>query len=143
MPKLHFVRIANVEREKAFRTATDFESFKIKLPQYFKLIRIRSIRDYTSVIEVHAKIAEKEFVMLTKHVIKPPEIHETFILSGDAKGSHITEKYENLPNSGVRITIDMDLKLKGILRLSSIFSKNKMKDSISVFFNDFVKMIEV
>jgi hypothetical protein len=141
MPKVHIVKIINVEREKAFKAGTDFESFKRKLPQYFKLIRIRSTRNHTSVIEIHAKIAEKEFIMLTKHVVEPPEIHETFVLSGDIRGSHITEKYENVP-TGTKITIDVDLRLKGLLRLTSIFSKNKMKNGISNFFNEFVKMIE-
>jgi len=83
MSKIHIVRIVNVERKKAFKSGTDFESFKLKLPRYFKLIRIHSIRDHNSVIEIHAKIAEKEFIMLTKHTVKPSEIHETFILSGD------------------------------------------------------------
>lgn len=141
MQKIQLVKIVNVEMEKAFKAGTDFESFTSKLPQYFKLIRIRSIREYTSVVEIHGNMAGKEFAIMTKNVINPPEIHETFVLSGDARGSHITKRYERVLD-GTRITIDIDLKLRGLLRLTSIFSANKIKKIINEYFDDFVKAIE-
>ena len=141
MQKIQIVKIVNVDREKAFRAGTDFESFTQKLPQYFKLIKIRSIRDFTSVIEIHGKIAGREFVVMTKNVIKPFEIHETFVLSGDIKGSHFMKKYESV-SEGTRITIDIDLKIRGLLRLSGIFSANKIKEIINDYFDDFARAIE-
>ena len=141
MQKIQLVKIVNVERQKAFKAGTDFESFTQKLPQYFKLIRIRSIREFTSVVEIHGKIAGREFAVMTKNVINSPEIHETFVLSGDVRGSHITKRYEIIPD-GTRITIDIDLKLRGLLRLAGIFSANKIKEIINEYFNDFVKAIE-
>ena len=141
MQKIQLVKIVNAEREKAFKAGTDFESFTQKLPQYFKLIRIHSVREFTSVVEVHGKIAGREFVVMTKNVIKQPEIHETFVLSGDARGSHFTKKYESVPE-GTRITVDIDLKLRGLLRFTSIFSANKIKEIINKYFDDFVKAIE-
>lgn len=130
-----------MERERAFKTGTDFESFTQRLPQYFKLIKIRSIREFTSVVEIHGKIAGKEFAVMTKNVIKPPKIHETFLLSGDARGSYIIKKYESVPE-GTRITIDIELKLRGFLRLTGIFSANKIKEIANEYFNDFVQTIE-
>ena len=141
MQKIQLVKIVNVERDKAFNAGTDFESFTSKLPQYFKLIRIRSVREFTSVVEIHGKISGKEFAVMTKNVIKPPEIHETFVLSGDTRGSHITKKYESV-SEGTRITIDIDLKLRGLLRFTSIFSANKIKEIINEYFDDFAKAIE-
>ena len=141
MQKIQLVKIINIEREKAFKAGTDFESFTSKLPQYFKLIRIRSIREFTSVVEIHGKIGGKEFAVMTKNMISPPEIHETFVLSGDARGSHITKRYENV-SEGTRITIDIDLKLRGLLRLAGIFSANKIKEIINAYFDDFVKALE-
>jgi len=141
LQKIQLVKIVNVERENAFKAGTDFESFTQKLPQYFKLIRIRSVREFTSVVEIHGKIAGREFAVMTKNVIKSPEIHETFVLSGDARGSHFTKKYESVPG-GTRITIDIDLKLRGLLRFASIFSTNKIRKIINEYFDDFVKAIE-
>ena len=141
MQKIQLVKIINVEREKAFKSGTDFESFTQKLPQYFKLIKIRSAREFTSVIEIHGKIAGREFAVMTKNVMKRPEIHETFVLSGDARGSHFTKKYESVPE-GTRITVDIDLKLRGLLRFTSIFSANKIEKIINEYFDDFVKAIE-
>jgi len=141
LQKIQLVKIVNVEREKAFKAGTDFESFTQKLPQYFKLIRIRSVREFISVVEIHGKIAGREFAIMTKNVIKQPEIHETFVLSGDLRGSHITKKYESVP-VGTRITIDIDLKLRGLLRFTSIFLANKIKEIINEYFDDFTKAIE-
>lgn len=141
MQKIQLVRIVNVEREKAFKAGTDFESFTQKLPQYFKLIRIRSVREFTSVVEIHGKIAGREFAVMTKNVIKQSEIHETFVLSGDARGSHVIKKYESVPE-GTKITINIDLKLRGLLRFASIFSTNKIKKIINGYFDDFAKAIE-
>ncbi|HWY33990.1 MAG TPA: polyketide cyclase [Nitrosopumilaceae archaeon] len=141
MQKIQLVKTVNVEREKAFKAGTDFESFTSKLPQYFKLIRIRSVREFTSVVEIHGKIAGKEFAVMTKNVIKQPEIHETFVLSGDARGSHFIKKYESVPG-GTRITIDIDLKLRGLLRFASVFSVNKIQKIINEYFDDFTKAIE-
>jgi hypothetical protein len=141
LQKIQLVKIVNVEKEKIFKTGTDFESFTQKLPQYFKLIRIRSVREFTSVIEIHGKIAGREFSVMTKNVIKPHGIHETFVLSGVTRGSHITKKYESVPE-GTRITIDVDLKLRGLLRFTSIFSANKIKEIINMYFDDFTKAIE-
>ena len=59
MQKIQLVKIVDVEREEAFKAGTDFESFTSKLPQYFKLIRTRSIRKFTSIVEIHGKIAGK------------------------------------------------------------------------------------
>jgi carbon monoxide dehydrogenase subunit G len=142
LQKIQLVKIVNVERENAFKAGTDFESFTQKLPQYFKLIRIRSVREFTSVVEIHGKIAGREFAVMTKNVIKPPEIHETFVLSGDARGSHFMKKYESVPG-GTRITIDIDLKLRGLLRFASIFSTNKIKEIINEYFDAFAKAIEI
>lgn len=141
MQKIQLVKIISVEREKAFKSGTDFESFAQKLPQYFKLIKIRSVREFTSVVEIHGKIAGREFAVMTKNVMRQPEIHETFVLSGDARGSHFIKKYESVPG-GTKITIDIDLKLRGILRLTGVFSANKIKKIINEYFDDFAKAIE-
>ena len=141
MQKIQLVKIISVEREKAFKSGTDFESFAQKLPQYFKLIKIRSVREFTSVVEIHGKIAGREFAVMTKNVMRQPEIHETFVLSGNARGSHFIKKYESVPG-GTKITIDIDLKLRGILRFTSIFSANKIEKIINEYFDDFIKAIE-
>ena len=42
------------------------------------------MRDDVSIVEEHIMLAGRELVMMTKHVIKPHELHEVFVIGGDA-----------------------------------------------------------
>ena len=141
MPKINFEKIVKAERNKVFDIAANYESFQKTLPQYFPSIRVRSVRDDTAIVEEHLRVAGKELVMMTKHVTKYPELHEVFVIGGDAKGSHIIEKYESVLE-GTKITVDADLKLKGVLKLAGFFGKGKIKKSLSKIMDEFAKIAE-
>lgn len=141
MPKITFEKIINAERDKVFEIVTNYEEFQNTMPQYFPSIRIRSTRDNTAVVEEHLNLAGKELVMMTKHVKHPPKLHEVFVIGGDGKGSTITEKYESIPN-GTKVTIEADLKLKGILKIAGFFGKKKILDSLSKIMDEFAKIAE-
>jgi coenzyme Q-binding protein COQ10 len=94
-----------------------------------------------AVVEEHVKLAGRELIMMTKHVTKYPEIHEVFVIGGDAKGSHIVEKYENIPQ-GTKIIVYADIKLKGVLRLVGLLGKSKITKSFSKIMNEFAKIAE-
>jgi len=59
--------------------------------------------------------------MMVKHVIDEPTLHEIFVIGGDAKGTHIIEQFENIPQ-GTKITIEVDWKLKGMTKLIYFFN---------------------
>ena len=56
----------------------------------------------------------------TKHVIKKPNIHEIHILTGPLSNSSFKEFYEENTN-GTKITIEVQLNLKGFFKLFSPF----------------------
>jgi len=141
LPKFTFEKIIKAERTKVFDTTANFEEFEKTLPKYFPSIRVRSIRDNTAVVEEHVRLAGKEIVMMTKHVTKYPEIHEVFVIGGDAKGSHIIEKYESIPE-GTKIIVEVDFKLQGKLKIVGFFGKNKIKESFSKIMDEFAKIAE-
>jgi len=141
LPKFTFEKIIKAERTKVFDTVTNFEEFEKTLPKYFPSIRVRSIRDNTAVVEEHVRLAGKEIVMMAKHVTKYPEIHEVFVIGGDAKGSHIIEKYESIPE-GTKIIVEVDFKLQGKLKIVGFFGKNKIKESFSKIMDEFAKIAE-
>ena len=141
MPKFSFEKIINAERKKVFDIVTNFEEFEKILPKYFPSIRIRSVRGDTAVVEEHIRIAGKEIVMMIKHVTKYPEIHEVFVIGGDAKGSHIIEIYESIPE-GTKIIVKADFKLQGKLKIVGFFGKNKIKESFSKIMDEFAKIAE-
>lgn len=76
-----------------------------------------------SIVEEHLWICGKELVMMAKHVIEKPILHEIFIIGGDAKGTHITNRYEQL-TYGTKLILEVDWKLHGLMKLSHFFGKN-------------------
>lgn len=141
MPKIHFEKIVKANRERVFDIAANYEEFEKTLPQYFPSIRVRSQRDNVAVVEEHLRVAGKELVMMTKHVTTYPELHEVFVIGGDAKGSIITEKYEVVPE-GTKIIVDADIKLKGVMKIAGLFGKKKILNSFSKIMDEFAKLAE-
>jgi coenzyme Q-binding protein COQ10 len=141
MPKITFEKIVKADRNRVFDIAANYEEFEKTLPQYFPSIRVRSCRDNVAVVEEHLCVAGKELVMMTKHVTAYPEIHEVFVIGGDAKGSHIFEKYEIVPE-GTKITVEANIKLKGAMKLAGFFAKGKISKSFSKIMDEFAKIAE-
>jgi coenzyme Q-binding protein COQ10 len=79
--------------------------------------------------------------MMAKHVTKYPEIHEVFVVGGDAKGSHIVEKYEKILE-GTKLTVDADLKLCGMMRIAEFFGKQKIALEFGKVIDELVKIAE-
>ena len=139
MTKISFEKTVKADRDKVFQIVTDYESFQDLLPQYFSSIKIRSTRGNVSVVEQHVQLAGQDMVMMTKHVKKEPELHDVYVIGGDAKGSHISEKYEKIPK-GTKITVDV--KLKGLLRVVGFFGKNKIEENLVEIMDEFAKIAE-
>ena len=99
------------------------------------------MRDDVSIVEEHIMLAGRELVMMTKHVTKPHELHEVFVVGGDAKGSHIVEIYEIIPE-GTKITVEADLKLRGPLKLAAFFGKAKIQKGFIKIMDEFAKIAE-
>jgi len=99
------------------------------------------MRDNVSIVEEHIMLAGRELVMMTKHVTKPHELHEVFVVGGDTKGSHIVERYEIIPK-GTKITVNADLKLHGKLKLVAFFGKVKIKNDFVKIMDEFAKIAE-
>ena len=141
MLKINFEKIVKAERNHVFDIAANYEDFQKTLPKYFPSIRVRSVRGDTAVVEEHIRISGRELVMMTKHVTKYPELHEVFVIGGDAKGSHIIEKYQSVPE-GTKITVHAELKLIGILKLARFFGKNKIKKGMVKIMDEFAQIAE-
>ena len=141
MPKISFEKIVKADRNKVFDIAANYKNFQKTLPQYFPSIRIRSERDNVAVVEEHVIVSGRELVMMTKHITKYPELHEVFVIGGDAKGSHIVERYESI-KGGTKITVEANLKLRGPLRLAAFFGKSKVQKGFKKIMDEFAKIAE-
>jgi coenzyme Q-binding protein COQ10 len=141
LPKIIFEKIIKADRKKVFELTTNYENFQKILPQYYPSIRIISIRGNVSVVEEHLRIAGQELVMMAKHVIDEPILHEVFIIGGDAKGTHIIMRYESISH-GTKLTLEIDWKLKGIMKLSNFLGKNKILNDYSKIIDEFIAIME-
>ncbi|MEO9309423.1 MAG: SRPBCC family protein [Nitrososphaera sp.] len=141
MPKIHLEKLIKAERQTVFDIVANYENFENILPQYFTSIRVRSVRENVAVVEEHLKLGERELIMTTKHVTKYPETHEIFVLGGDAKGSHIIEKYEKA-DQGTKLVVDADIKLRGAKALGAIFAKKKIASDFGKIIDEFAKIAE-
>ena len=124
-----------------FDIVANFENLQNILPQYFPSIRIRSVRENTAIVEEHVRLGNKEFIMMAKHVTKYPELHEIFVIGGDAKGTHIIEKYEKVGDT-TKLIVDADIKLGGFLKILSMFSRKRIKTEFIQIIDEFSKLAE-
>lgn len=140
MPKVVFEKIIKADRNKIFELATNYEIFQKILPQYYPSIRIISVRGNVSIVEEHLRIGRQELVMMAKHVIDQPILHEIFIIGGDAKGTHISNRYEQLAH-GTKLILEVDWKIKGIMKLADLSGK-KIAEQYSKIIDEFIVVAE-
>jgi coenzyme Q-binding protein COQ10 len=141
LAKVKFEKFTNATRGKIFEIATDYKSFQTILPEFFLSVRVISVRPNTILVEEHLKLVGKELIVMAKHVTDVPKIHEIFIVGGDAKGTHITEEYEQTAK-GTRIMLTVDFKLKGSMRLAGIFGKGKVENEFSNIMDKLILVAE-
>ena len=92
MTKITFERTISSDPKKVFDVISNFENYEKLLPNYYPLVRIKSVRDESSLVAEHLKLHDKEFVIMAKHFNDPPYRHEMRVVGGDIKGSYIIEK---------------------------------------------------
>ncbi len=141
MPKFSFEKIVKAKKETVYEILSNYENYQKLIPQHFPSVRVRSVRGNISVVEEHMNLGDKELVIMAKHVTKEPVLHEVFVIGGDAKGSHLKQQFIEV-SEGTKIIVDVDLKLKGKMKMSSMFGKNKFEQDYAKILDDFAKIAE-
>jgi coenzyme Q-binding protein COQ10 len=141
LPKFSLEKIVNAKRKTVYELMSNYENYQTLIPQHFPSIRVRSVRGNVSVVEEHMNLGDRELVLMAKHVTKEPVLHEVFVIGGDAKGSHIKQQFIEI-SGGTKVIVDVDLKLKGKMKMSGMFGKNKFEEDYAKILDDFVKIAE-
>jgi coenzyme Q-binding protein COQ10 len=141
LTKFSLEKIVYAKREIVYEKLTNYENYQKLVPQHFPSIRVRSVRGNISVVEEHMKLGDLELVVMAKHVTTEPVLHEVFVIGGDIKGSYIKQQFIEV-SEGTKIMVDVDLKLKGKMKMSSMFGKNKFEQDYSKILDDFAKIAE-
>ena len=141
MPKFSLEKTVNAKKEIVYELLSNYENYQKLIPQHFPFVRVRSVRGNISVVEEHMNLGGRELLIMAKHVTEEPVLHEVFIIGGDAKGSHIKQQFIKV-SEGTKIIVDVDLKLKGKMKMSSMFGKNKFEQDYAKILDDFAKIAE-
>lgn len=124
MPRITYTRTVAAGPGTVFAAATDYEALPSALPRRFASVRVRSRRGDVSVVEQRVRLQGRNLVMMTKHVIDPPRRHEVFVIGGDARGSRITESYDEVAG-GTLVTVDADIRLGMVARIAEAFRRGR------------------
>ena len=116
MSSFNLVHKSKLERDIIFKISTDVENFHNIMPKYFKSLQIVSNSLNEKIVLESIDFLGKRIKIKTKHIILKPDIHKVFILTGPAKGTSFIETYISNSN-GTEISILVDLKLNGVLKL--------------------------
>jgi hypothetical protein len=126
---------SNLDRDSIFKISTDVENFHNVMPEYFKSLKIIHNSSNEIIVSESILFMGRKIQIKTKHVIIQPNLHKVLILSGPAKGTSFVEIYTS-NSAGTDISIEVDLKLNGILKLIpflKIFLLKKMTSVMSEF----------
>ena len=116
MSGFNLVQKSNLDRDILFKISTDVENFHKIMPKYFKSLKIISNSLNEKVVLESIHFLGRKIKIKTKHIIVKPNVHKVFILTGPVSGTSFIETYDSTL-SGTNISILVDLKLHGILKL--------------------------
>jgi hypothetical protein len=116
MSDFNLIQKSNLNRDIIFKISTDVENFHKIMPKYFESLKIISNSPNEKIVLESINFLGRKIKIKTKHIILKPNIHKVFILTGPANGTSFIETYTS-SSTGTDISILVDLKLNGILKL--------------------------
>ena len=138
MTKITFERTISSDPKKVFDVISNFENYEKLLPNYYPLVRIKSVRDESSLVAEHLKLHDKEFVIMAKHFSDPPYRHEMRVVGGDIKGSYIIEKI--IPfESQTKIIVEAEINTG---KRFSILKNTDYEKALEDLYDEVVTVIE-
>lgn len=140
MKNFKLEKYTSLSQKEIFHISTDIENFHHVMPNYFKSLNVVEQNDDVKIVIEKIKFLGMHLKIKTKHVITKPNIHEVEILSGPTKGTVFVESYIAL-KTGTMISIDVELRFSGFMKLFSFFEVYVAKKMNSTM-NDFVKSAE-
>ena len=139
LSKISFEKIVKSDPTTVFSVVSNFENFEKLFPNYYPSIRIKSVRDKSSLVAEHLKLNNKEFVIMAKHLTDPPNKHEMRVVGGDIKGSYITENIIPL-DSETKIIVEAEIITSK--RFGTILKNNDYTKALENLYDKIIDVIE-
>ena len=138
MIKITFERTIRSDPKKVFDIISNFENYERLFPDYYPSVRIKSVRDESSLVAEHLRLHDKEFVIMAKHFNDPPHRHEMRVVGGDIKGSYIIEKI--IPfETQTRIIVEAEINTG---KRFSILKNTDYEKALEDLYDEVVTVIE-
>ena len=138
MIKITFERTIRSDPKKVFDIISNFENYERLFPDYYPSVRIKSVRDESSLVAEHLRLHDKEFVIMAKHFNDPPYRHEMRVVGGDIKGSYIIEKI--IPfETQTRIIVEAEINTG---KRFSILKNTDYEKALEDLYDEVVTVIE-
>ena len=128
--------------DKFYNVFTDVENYHKVLPKNVLSVKVidRTTNSITAIEEISEKFIVVKFTV--KHSFVPNEKHTIEILDGDAQGTVITQYFTDI-NTGLQITTDVELNVKGVLSLVSFLPKSNLDSIMGTVIDEFVRYTEI
>ena len=126
-----------VSKAKLFDTMTDVKNYPIILPK--NVISVKILNQSDNVIYAEEEVVEKyvKTKLIVKHTIHPYDNHTMEVMSGDAKGTIITQTFDG-NDSITKFTTKIELHLQGILAPFVYFPKYVLVDELNNIISQFL-----
>ena len=135
--KISFENIVNTRtHQQMFDVITDVENYPKVLPKNVLSIKVLNKTDSFVIAQEELNEIGIKTTLTVKHSFVPMEKHIIEILDGDAKGTLITQYFEDDPN-GLKIKTDVDLNLKGILFPIGFLPKSSLQHAVNTVIGEF------
>ena len=136
--ELHTTKIVDGDKELLFNLFYDVEKYPKILPK--NILSVTIINKTKNVIIAREIISEQGITnsILVRHTFSPYDFHIVEVLDGDAVNTKITQKFEDL-DTKVKITTDVELKLKGLLSPFVFIPKSNLEHALDTVVNSFIQ----
>jgi len=133
---ISYSKIVDVDKEVIFNTFADFKKYPHILPN--NIISVTNIPEKQSVYDITLTQMGIRAKLQAEHIIEPYHKQVVEVIDGDAQGTIITQTFEPYDNK-TKISIDIDLKTKGILRAFSFLPVWNANHAIDTIVQSFVE----
>lgn len=136
---ISYSKIVDVDKEIIFNTFADFKNYPHILPN--NILSVNNIPEKQSVYDISLVEKGIKTKLMIEHIIEPYHKQVIKVIDGDAQGTTINQTFESIGNS-TKISIDIDLKTRGILVPFGFLPKqnaNHVIDTIVTTFVDYSK----
>ena len=131
---ISYSKIVDVEKEKIFNTFADFENYPRILPN--NILSINNISEKQSIYDVSLIERGIQTQLTVEHTIEPYHKQIIKVIDGDAQGTTINQTFESY-NNKTKISIDIDLKTRGILTPFAFIPQLNVEHAINTIVTSF------